>query len=517
MKKTFNILYLLLAVFSMTLVSCEDKIDPLVEELQFERVFTPLNLKAFIRNKTNVELQWDLRSDAEYYIVEFSEDSLVFGSIIATENVQREEVPFTYALEGETRYSARVKGVQENGAEDSNWAEVTFMTDPENIYLPIQDGDIDALEATVRWTPGAEVTHLLISPGDVTRTITDEEKAAGVAIITGLSAETAYSVTLYRNTKKRGTVTFETLVDVGDAVAINPGDDLGAILDAAEEGASFVVFQGVYDLGSYTLTKSVKLSGYKSNEKPTINGQFVCGSTVASIELKGIIFKGNAGESTLGQFFNTATGCNITTLTLDDCEINNYGNNLIYNNSSGIYGTINISNCIISEIQGSGGDGIDFRSGTINALNVENSTFANGFRTFMRMQVACAVSFKSCTFYKVSAIDNSNNNGLFRMNSSAGGSFEVRNCLFVETGVESPTATQAGNFCRQSSYMVDLPTYANNNISNCHNLLVGLYTSASQISATELDPGFTDAENGDFTVTNQTVIDNLIGDPRWLP
>lgn len=30
-----------------------------------------------------------------------------------------------------------------------------------------------------------------------------------------------------------------------------------------------------------------------------------------------------------------------------------------------------------------------------------------------------------------------------------------------------------------------------------------------------LDPGFTDAANGNFKVSNQTIIDNEIGDPRW--
>jgi len=28
-------------------------------------------------------------------------------------------------------------------------------------------------------------------------------------------------------------------------------------------------------------------------------------------------------------------------------------------------------------------------------------------------------------------------------------------------------------------------------------------------------PGFTDAANGNFKVSNQTIIDNEIGDPRW--
>jgi hypothetical protein len=88
--------------------------------------------------------------------------------------------------------------------------------------------------------------------------------------------------------------------------------------------------------------------------------------------------------------------------------------------------------------------------------------------------------------------------------------------LFAETGVASPANAQSGNFCRQDSYMVESPVYANNNIYSCYNLLVGLYTTAAQVSATELNPGFADAANGNFTVSNQTLIDNGVGDPRWL-
>jgi len=35
-------------------------------------------------------------------------------------------------------------------------------------------------------------------------------------------------------------------------------------------------------------------------------------------------------------------------------------------------------------------------------------------------------------------------------------------------------------------------------------------------SGTTADPQFVNAASGDFTVKNQTLIDNQIGDPRWL-
>jgi hypothetical protein len=451
--------------------------------------------------------------------VEFSEDSLEFKTIIRTMTVNKADLPLKQTFEGETRYSARVKGVKE-GLADSKWSAVTTVTGQENILSPMQDSDIAALTATVRWVANSDVTHLLITPGNVQRTITADEKTAGVATISGLTGDTQYTVELYRSTKKRGTVSFKTLIDLQGATAINPGDNLRTILDAAAEGASFVIMSGTFNLGNYTLTKSVKLRGYLSSNKPIIQGQFTCGSTVALFEVKNLIIRGNADPSAvLPQFFNTVAGCNLASLSIVDSEISHYQNSLISCNASATYGTVSITGSYVHDIlPAGGGDGIDFRLGTITSFAVENTTFANGFRAFLRMQIACNTSFKNCTFYKLSALDNSNNTGLFRTGGAAGANnkLEVRNCLFVATGVASPTNIQSGNWCRNAGNMVATPTYANNNIFQCLNLLVGLNTTPASISATEIDPGFVDAANGNFKVTNQTIKDNNIGDPRWL-
>jgi hypothetical protein len=518
MKNKYIYIAFFISVFSFGFIACEDKVDPLVEELQLTRTLAPIDLTARIRNETTIELDWATRSDADHYVVEFSEDNLEFNTIIHTATVTAEELPYQHTFAGETQYSARVKAVGE-GLEESKWTTVTIMTAQENIFLAIQEDDIAATEAVLRWPANSEVTSLVVNPGSITHTITAEEKTAGIATVTGLTGEINYTAKLMNGTKTRGTATFETLIDLGGALAINPGDDLKAILDAAADGAAFVIFPGTYELGTYALTKSVKLSGYKSNDKPIIKGQFTCGTVVASVELKSLIFRGNADPAAvLSQFFNTVTGCNLTTLVISDCEISNYKDQFIYNNASGAYGSISVSNSYIHSIAGTGGDGIDFRGGSLGSLTVENTTFANGFRSFLRMQVASNTLFKNCTFYKISAIDNSNNTGIFRATGAAGpnNKLEVRNCLFVQTGVASPTSVQSGNWCRNAGNMVAIPTYANNNIFGCLNLLVGLYTAASQVSASELDPGFVDAPNGNFKVTNQTLIDNNIGDPRWL-
>jgi len=503
----------ILAITCIVFTGCDDKRDPIIEELDFDRVLGPANLTARIRNLTTIELNWNLRDGADHYVVEFSEDSLEFGTIIFADEVTADELPYQHTFAGETRYSARVKAVSSEELDDSKWATITIETAQENIFLPIPGENVQDIYAILLWQAGSEVTHFLISPGDIERPITDDEKADGEATLEDLEGSTDYTVTLYNGTKRRGVVTFSTL----EAADIYPGDDLLAAITNAAEGEEITIAPGEYTTGAIAMTKSITLKGQKSYDRPVINGQITCGTTVASIAVEDIIFDGNGG-TLFNTFFNTVAGCNLASLVVDGCDLRDFRDGIISNNASGVYGSVTIKNTYAHSMSGSGGDGLDFRGGSISSLTVENSTFANAFRSFLRMQVPCTMVFKNCTFYKISMLDNSNNSGIFRASGAAGptNTLDVRNCLFAETGVLAPTNVQSGNFCRNAGNMLAVPTYANNNIHSCYNLMVGLYTAPAQVSATELNPGFVDAANGDFTVTNQTIIDNNIGDPRWF-
>lgn len=513
-------IYIVVIPVAIIASGCTDDIDPEITSLEVSRLFSPVDLEARVVNQTSVRLVWNEVKKAQHYNIEVHQNATENYSgtpFKSVTGVLFDQLPYIIpGFAGETTYSVRVQAVGE-GISDSKWTSTTFTTSAEQILFPVNPDEVTATGVTIRWPAGETATTITFNPGNIVHTVTSGEIAAGVAVVSGLESETSYTARLMNGTATRGIVTFTTLIDLGGANPIYPEDDLRGILDAAEEGAAFVIFPGEYILGSYAITKSVKLSGYRPNEKPVIYGQLSCGAAVASIELKDLDFRGNEDPATLlGQFFNTTSGCNLTLLSIDGCEISHYANNFIYNNAAGTYGTISIRNSYVYNIVGGGGDGIDFRGGVISTLFVENTTFANGFRNFLRMQVACDVTFKNCTFYKVAIVNNSNNNGLFRMNKPEGRSFNVSNCLFVATGVENPASPQVGNFCRQDSYMVESPVYLKNNIFGCHNLLVGLYTSAAQISATELDPGFVNPDNGNFTVTNEDLKFQGIGDPRWL-
>ena len=86
--------------------------------------------------------------------------------------------------------------------------------------------------------------------------------------------------------------------------------------------------------------------------------------------------------------------------------------------------------------------------------------------------------------------------------------FEL-NCSAVDN-------VKSGVWGRTDKLKVSEAVYENNYYYSCPNLWGGIYSDNHANVATEADPQFKDATNGDFTVQNQTLIDAQVGDPRWL-
>ncbi|MFP3607993.1 hypothetical protein, partial [Paraburkholderia sp. SIMBA_053] len=82
------------------------------------------------------------------------------------------------------------------GLEDSKWSVTTATTLSEQLFLPSVDGDIEAKQVTLRWTPNSNVTQIVVNPGAITHVITPAEKTSGIAVVTGLTGETSYTADL---------------------------------------------------------------------------------------------------------------------------------------------------------------------------------------------------------------------------------------------------------------------------------------------------------------------------------
>ena len=219
---------LMLGLATLALASCGDVADE-ITSIIYGRNFSPTNLEARVVNRTNVRLTWTPVEGATSYNIEvFANDSLSFqGTPEKTiTGITNAQIPYTVTgLYGQTQYSFRVQAVTE-GAESRNskWSGAYAKTESEQILFSVTDDDITATTVTLRWPAGEAADLLTLNPGNITHTVTAAEVAAGAATVTGLSPETTYTATLSRQGKVRGKVEFTTAIDLGGAIAVNPGE-----------------------------------------------------------------------------------------------------------------------------------------------------------------------------------------------------------------------------------------------------------------------------------------------------
>lgn len=524
--KTKNLFIAFLAslVLALGVVSCEGYDDDLIDSLNFSRAFSPIGLTAKVRNQTSVELNWTVKEDVSHYVVEFSADDPNFTTIFKrVDNVQAADLPLTVALEGETVYSIRVKGISNDGLEDSKWSTVTVTTLTEQLFLPIVPGDIQAVKATLRWTPNSNVTSIVVNPGNITHTITAAEKTAGIATVSGLSGETLYTAVLYNNTKKRGTLTFTTGVDIGTGILVKTTDDLFAVLAAANAGDNFYLEPGDYSAqtGIITLNKSITIRGLRSYDKPKLKVAFSIVAGASSVNLIDLNLQGDGPDiDSNNDVVRYNEAGNYTSLLISGCVISNYRKSLIGGNvSSAMVTNVTVENSIVTDVWCNGGDFIDFRVTNVANLTLKNSTFNNvassvatGARDFIRIDAAgnsgtgltTNVLIDACTLYNVSNRATGNSRILYvRYNSNTS---TVRNTLIAETtAIYSNQTTTTSPTCINNNYF-NAPNFTNAAISN---------NKIDTTNPLTLNPGFTNATTGNFKISNQTLIDNAIGDPRW--
>lgn len=536
MNKIFKrISYVLgMACALFTFASCSDPDDELTS-VEFDRLFAPTNLE-FRVNQVDVTATWGCISEADTvtYVAELYNDggALTFqGDPVGTYTSSTRSL-LMEGLDGATTYSFRVKAVGQ--VKESNWSTGTFQTATEQILESVALEDVGGTYVTLRWPAGEVAATIEVVPttdtqaNTVTYTITADDIANGSAYIKGLSPETDYTATMYSASGAiRGQRTFTTTIDTGNMTVLREGttaDDLLAAIEADDGRGIFLMDALDLSLGTLSLDKSITIAGNPANMS-TLRMNISVGTTVNAITLSNLKLDGSEheGQEQRGNLISlSAAAGTVNTLTLNGCEITGYENNFIYNNNAGNYGDIVITNCYIHDSFASGGDGFDLRGGTLGSLTVTNSTFANGFRTFLRCQAAVSgdITFDHCTFYYVSINNNSNNHGLFRITDANNSTFTVTNSIFYGIGNFDGVTDRMGIWARDDGMKVSRTVYDHNYWFDCPNLWNEdecYYTPETSASvATELDPQFEDAENGDYTPQNEDMVYYSVGDPRWL-
>lgn len=502
-------------VFSALIIAGCTKIHPEATSLDVSRLFSPINLDARVINKTSMRLTWKEVAKATSYDVElFANGDGDFSGTPeeSLSGVTYDQLPLVVSgLSGETEYSVRVRAVGESISE-SKWVTAMFTTEAEQLFQQVDISDIEATVVTLRWTPGEKVTQLILTPGNITHDITPQEAADGFATVTGLLGETAYTAKIMNDAKVRGTISFTTLIDLGGALQVNPGDDLAAILASADDGAVLALMPGEYNISSLTIDKSVSIKGARPAEKPVLKTTIIHVKRGAALTLKDLVLDGTGSDGNQSIVYDDEG--NNGALSVEDCEILNYTKGLLYVNKATRIASVDFRNNIIHDIESNGGDFIDFRQGIAEKFNFTNNTVYNSAlsRDLFRMDAGGSSNFPAVnsiitisnnTFYKVS--DASNRRVLY-----------IRLTNHEITFTKNILANTQGYYTNQSS--TNIKAMSENNYFNAPNF-TGSTTNGSQNdtgSYTTFDPGFANAANGDFTLSNEELKFKQIGDPRWI-
>lgn len=540
MKLNKYILMVGLAASAAALTTaCDDQGDE-ITSADYSRLFSPIHLEARVVNQVNVRLNWYEVKGADSYTInvylsssqtgdvdenETTNDISVSGTPVQTlSGINYADVPYVVTgLDGDTKYTFVISAQGSDIAESKGTA-IQAKTGIEQIMYAVADADIEATSVTLRWTPGtAEGCSIVLTPGDIKHTITATEAAEGAAVITGLTGETQYTAKIMNGNKQRGTTTFKTAVDLGDAIAVNPGDDLNTIIENAEEGATLALFPGTYECLSedgtqvkVKISKSISIKAVRPAERPVIKGCIHL-ENGASLTMSQVILDGTGSDGSQAFEWKTATA--YENLVLDDCEVKNYTKGFFYLNVAAVINSITINNCLIHDIECSGGDMFDSRKGGYNEFNLTNTTIYRSAAkrdVFRYDDASSAVSATSkitvdhCTFAEVG---NGNANYRFFYVRFKGNSITFTNNIVADFINPRGFSEQAGTA---------VPTFEKNYYYKTLNLLSLADGNTQPVKffdakGTNLAKSpFKDAANADYTIVDEDVAYANVGDPRWI-
>ncbi|MDX8338929.1 DUF5123 domain-containing protein [Draconibacterium sp. IB214405] len=526
MKKIFRNIGILLGIVALFAINaCEDDITPLVEELEFDRVFTPLELEAKISNQTIVTLTWGSNKNVQAYELEISDDSLDFASIIHTATVLPDEVPYVYELPaGNSQYSARVKGTNDSIA-DSKWVVRAFKSLPENIFANYEIAMTGLNSADVSWTPGKAVTSLsfVSTEGEVSYDISADEQAAGMKSVTDLP-NGDYEVNILNGNKSRGTQTYTMEGDVFVAA----GEDLATAISAAESGDVLILAAGAEFgfVGDMMLEKAIKIKGL-DGDIPVIyategDRMFYIGANILPTEeivFENLFMNGftnmDASQGQIrGVFDMESEACNIGAVKFIGCKMYYMGRQImrLRGGSDQTIGEFLVDDCIIHNLgKSSGSYGVFCATETntnATVVKITNSTIDSLKCHFIRYDdpVACeSIIVENCTFNKTPF-----SSGRYLMdirNAVITSGVEVTNCIFGNTSYgDEPSIT--GIRAPEDVLITITNSYATTDFVNSSYSIVDLLIPLGVSS----DALWKDTENGDFSFAYDAVD---AGDPRW--
>ena len=492
MNRIYKSLLILLGA-GLAFAGCRT-LDPVVEEIEYGRVLSPLKFDAEVvpSTGTDVVLNWQKMANAEGYELEIYEQ-VDDSKEVSTANtgikvgdtyiIAADEVPYTvYGLEVDKSFYARVRGFS-SVVPASNWTylEKTFSTSAVRSSLNPTITARTSSSVTLSWDDAADKADLtsvrvekVLGDGEgVKVAVSAAEIAAASKTIEGLDPAREYRFTLlFGKAGNRGSVTAFTRPSIDGVSTVKTAAELYAainnqsgtiklLLDYSDAGVDMMDAYPDPAKKLINVTGDVYLYGNatEAGVKPTIKTavfDLASGSTV--LHLEDLVLDG-AGTGALTE--NLSAG--MTAIEYVNCEITGYAKAIYSVASSASAASVAkflVDGCYVHDINAAGtegGDFIDVRAGSNGSFTVSNSTFYACARTFFRMSDNATVESvlaENCTFNLVTATNSSSNNaGIFavRVKTGAHSVKAVKNVFLNEFSEKEDATTTWVRLCRNST------------------------------------------------------------------
>lgn len=546
MKLLYRLTTVLLSalLWGALFTSCQDDQYNKIDDL-----FQPRFVLEKPEVKSNsITLVWYKVNDASSYTVELHQDTYyksLFMSVDTTEPfVFLDDIPYG------TTFYIRVRSNAANAVNNSQWTYTNASTEARPEYAKLLE-DVSKTEITensaiIRWKVDVQnpVDSISVMPmmdktlANVSRYLTEEEKAQGRAEVTGLDKNTLYAVNIYDTSKPRkydkpyNQATFRTAGPAAESITVGWDDDLTKLMtdnnDNAEipEGTEYFLPAGSsYRLSPFAIKKGFRLVGSTEGIKPIVTMEsswnVVAGSYISGIEFVNVEFRQEILNS---YFFNSGNAYTLENISFVNCDFYGFGrgfwrhqgaNNKHLMNfemegckfeqcgwQTGAYGTFHLGS---TDKEGNSYDHLErviFRNCTFSRDN--NSTDGWGWGNIFyapNLDKPIHLEYKNVTFYSFCR-----NQRMINIQSAVGSELVLEGVVL---------ASPCGEIY---SIGANTTTSFSNNYTTKDYALGG-----SKINATDLDMTaaelFVDPEKGDLTIkdSNSPIVTNRSGDTRWIP
>jgi len=530
--KLYNYALLILAIISI-IVSCKKEENT---ESELPRLFRPAGVSMNL-NKFTLTMSWYAVDGASAYVVQISNDSLLFENIIISDTVFTNI--YTKQLGGNMLYSVRIKALGSNKESDFKICGI-IRTPTENIFVEKNSYLIDKGTIIVSWSKGKNVTHLLIkAPGFDYRTVelTDNDTLNGFKIVNDLP-NNIYTIEIYDNFFKRGYIK----IKVDGDYFVSPGDNLQSIIGGAASGSLIYLKPGAYNAGSATINinGNITIKGLYPDTIPILFMDDAASNTAnmfniaktskinkilfENIDFAGFTMNNPSGGKKIGYLFNQSSECNVDTIMFYNCKIRNLGNTpfRLKDPSVKTISLLSFNNCIIYDIGYASTYALvnnNVATGTISNIEFKNSTIYNftGSIILHNNNNSNSVILENCTFNEIST---SGNATTIRYIIDYGAGYDVtngikiNNCIFGSTprdytgGIRTVNGTNSVTF-NNCYYTADYKDDVNALTSYSIKAFVSQYSGNS----TDL---WVNPLNGDFNFKDKNFSGKSnCGDPRW--